>query len=348
MKHVVLAAGGTGGHLYPAEALAEELIKRGHRVTIFTDKRGKAFGTLDVKCVTAGTARKPLLILKGIFESWRLLKQARPDAVVGFGGYPSFAPVLAAQMQKIPTIIHEQNAVLGKANLWLADRARVIALSHADTHGIKDRNLKKTIVTGNPVRASICAVRDLPYPKAGDEINIFITGGSQAASIFGAVVPEALMRLAEVLRARLRIVHQSKEAEVEAVAGKYRMSGVRAEVKSFYTDMPERLSACHLFIGRSGASTVAEIAAVGRPAIFVPYPGHKDQQQKHNAEIIVRAGGGWLMMQDDFTPEALAEKIEYLAKHPDILENAAAAAKSCGEVDAVKKLAAVVEERINA
>lgn len=352
MKHIVLAAGGTGGHLYPAEALAQELLNRGHKVTIFTDKRGQAFrqleGKVEVRCVISGTAKKPLEILRGLLQAWKMLRALAPNIVVGFGGYPSFPPLLAAQLLNIPTIIHEQNAILGKANIWLADRARAIALSHAGTHGIKDKNLQKAVVTGNPVRSGICAVRDLPYPKVGEEINIFITGGSQAASIFGAVVPEAMMRLEEVLRARLRIVHQSKEAEVEAVAGKYRMSGVRAEVKSFFIDMPERLSACHLFIGRSGASTVSEIAVVGRPAIFVPYPGHKDQQQKHNAEIIVRAGGGWLMMQDDFTPEALAEKIEYLASHGEVLENAAAAARSCGEADAVVKLASLVEERMNA
>ncbi len=355
MTTIVLAAGGTGGHLYPAEALAEELLRRGHRVVIVTDKRGNAFQRLSdrvkIDCVRAATF-KPGIFSKiksiidielGLLQSAALLLKYKPALIVGFGGYPSFPTVLAGQIMGLPTIIHEQNAVLGKANAWLAYAAKKIAVSLPETQGIRPVDRRKVVFTGNPVRADICAVRDKPYPAPGDIFNIFITGGSQGAKIFSDIVPEAVRRLPEDIKSRLHIVQQSKESDT---AQKYRDAGVRAEVKPFFDDMPERLSACHLFIGRSGASTVAEIAMVGRPALFVPYPGHADQQQKYNAEQIARKDGAWVILQEAFTREMLAQQIEHLAKNPGMLEHAAKAASACGQPEAVMKLADLVEESL--
>lgn len=356
---IVLAAGGTGGHLYPAEALAQELLNRGHKVIIITDKRGDVFKRLadrvQIYSIRAATF-KPGIVSKiksvldiciGMVQAALLLQKMRPALVVGFGGYPSFPTVYAAQRMGYLTILHEQNAVLGKANGHLANEAVVIATSLPETRNITPKNQSKVVVTGNPVRAAICAVRDVPYPSLQDEIRIFITGGSTALTrIFNETVPEAARLLPEDIRRRLRIVHQCREAERAATAERYRAAGVTAEIKSFFDDMPERLSACHLFIGRSGASTVAEIAVVGRPAIFVPYPGHADMQQKYNAIQLSEAGGGWIVMQDQFTPAVLAKQIEAFAKDPSILENAAKAAKSCGQPEAVKNLADVVGRKL--
>jgi UDP-N-acetylglucosamine--N-acetylmuramyl-(pentapeptide) pyrophosphoryl-undecaprenol N-acetylglucosamine transferase len=354
-KPIILAAGGTGGHLYPAEALAQELLNRGHNVIIITDKRGAAFQKLGDKvridCVRAATFKagifskiKALIDIEiGILQSLALLMKYRPALIVGFGGYPSFPAVIAGQIMNYPTILHEQNAVLGKANVWLAYAAKKIAVSLPDTRGIKSVDQPKIVLTGNPVRADICALRDWPYPMPNKTLNIFITGGSQAAKVFGEIVPQAVAKLPQDIRSKLHIVQQSKEPDT---AGKYRAADVTSDIRPFFDDMSERLAACHLFIGRSGASTVAEIAVVGRPAIFVPYPGHADQQQLHNAELIAQKGGGWIIPQDKFTPDLLAEYLERFANTPVLLEKAAAAAKDCGQPEAVKNLADLVEKTL--
>lgn len=354
-KPVVLSAGGTGGHLFPAEALAAELIRRGHAVVIFTDKRGVAFKSLgdsaDIRTIRAATLKAGILpkiravwdMGIGILDAARQLRRLKPAVVVGFGGYPSFPGVFAAQILRLPTVLHEQNAVLGKANVVLAPCARRIALSAENTGGIRPRDRQKTAVTGNPVRAHIIDVRDQPYPAVEDDIRILITGGSQAATVFGDVVPAAMTKLPATLRQRLDIAHQAPAATVDTVRAAYAQAGVRAEVAPFFADMGARLARCHLFIGRAGASTVTEIAVAGRPAIFVPYPGHKDMQQKHNAETVTGRGGGWLMLQPDFTPAALAERLDALAEDTAQLAAAAAAAKSCGRPDATRQLADLVE-----
>lgn len=358
-RTIILAAGGTGGHLYPAEALAQELLDRGHKVIIITDKRGTAFKRLGDKaqilCVRAATFKTGLLskikavrdIVLGILQSAILLKKLKPAVVIGFGGYPSYPTMFAAQRMGFPTILHEQNAVLGKANLHLADKAVAIAASLPNTRGLKAANQSKATVTGNPVRAAICAVRDTPYPSPENTVEIFITGGSTALThIFNETVPEALKLLSEDVRERFHAVHQCRETEQEATAERYRSAGVNAEIKSFFDDIPQRLTACHLFIGRAGASSVAELAVVGRPAIYVPYPSHADMQQKYNAEALTLKGGGWIMMQDQFTPQTLAAQLDILIKTPALLQNAAAAAKACGQPNAVKKLADLVEKTI--
>ncbi len=353
---VILAAGGTGGHLYPAEALAQELLGRGHKVVIITDKRGAAFQNLgdqvEVLTVPAATFKAGIVnkinavleILSGILQAAKLLRKYRPAIVVGFGGYPSFPTMFAAQWTGLKTIIHEQNAVLGKANLHLAGKAVAIAASLQDTRGIKDANQSKVTVTGNPVRPAIRALRALPYPPLDGVFEIFITGGSTALThVFNDAVPVAIMLLPEDLRQRVHVVHQCRAGEAAATAESYRKAGVKAEIKEFFSDMPERLAACHLFIGRSGASTVAEISVAGRPAIFVPYPGHADRQQTYNAEPLEQKGGCLIIQEEDFTSQTLAAELEKFMKDPALLQQAAATAKSCGQPEAVKNLADLVE-----
>lgn len=357
-RTILLSAGGTGGHLYPAEALAQELLRRGHRVVIVTDKRGHAFKSLgdkvDIYVVSAATMsggvvnklRAVTRMGTGVVQAQRLLSKVKPDVVIGFGGYPSVPAVLAAQLTGVPTLLHEQNAVLGKANALLAGKARVIATALPGTKGMKDKDAQKIVTTGNPVRDAIVGVRDAAYPQDDSRLNILITGGSQAAKVFSEIVPEAVALLPQDLRARLEIVQQCREDMIEVTQKAYAKTGVKAEVKAFFSDMAERLKACQLFIGRSGASTVAEVAAVGRPAIFVPYPGHADMQQLHNANVIAARGGGWVMLQQDFTAAALAQKLTDLMTTPAQLANAAAASKTCGEAHAAQKLADVVEKTL--
>jgi len=357
-KTIVLAAGGTGGHLFPAEALAHELLDRGHKVVIFTDKRGHAFKSLGerapIHIVSSATlsggiigyAQAVLDMSIGVVQAVALLLKYKPSLVVGFGGYPSFPGVLAAQALNMPTILHEQNAVLGKANKVLTWRAQQIALSLPNTQGLKSADKAKTVVTGNPVRPGIIAVRDEPYTPPSGQLRIFITGGSQAAKVFADVIPAAVLKLPADLQKRLFIVHQCREDAAAEVEKRYRAANIHAEVKSFFSDMPERLKTCQLFIGRAGASTVAEIAAVGRPAIFVPYPGHADMQQKHNAAVLAEKGGAWIVLQPDFTPEKVAAQLQEFLQTPDVLEKAAAAAKSCGQPEAAKNLADLVEKKL--
>lgn len=353
-KPVVLCAGGTGGHLFPAEALAAELLARDIPVVIFTDKRGHAFKSLGdrapIHIIRAATL-KPGIPAKiramfemglGILGAAKKLIGLKPAVVVGFGGYPSFPGTFAAQLLRLPTVLHEQNAVLGKANVWLANGARKIALSLEGTKGLSVKQQAKAVVTGNPVRDHIIEAGKTPYAPPETTLRILITGGSQAANIFGAIVPESLKNFTESQKSRFYVMHQCREEAREMTQKFYDEIGIQAETASFFNNMAERLAGCQLFIGRSGASTVAEIAVAGRPAIFVPYPGHSDMQQKHNADIIANKGGAWVMLQPDFTPEALAERIGSFLDNPAILAQAAAAAATCGRPDAAKRLADLV------
>jgi UDP-N-acetylglucosamine--N-acetylmuramyl-(pentapeptide) pyrophosphoryl-undecaprenol N-acetylglucosamine transferase len=358
-KTIVLSAGGTGGHLFPAEALAAELLDRGHRVIIFTDKRGMGFKSLgdraEIHSVRAATL-KPGIIRKiravidmgiGILSAALKLRRIRPDVIVGFGGYPSFPAVFAGQRMGMTTILHEQNGVLGKANIWLANAADQIAVSLDNTKGISAKNAGKAITTGNPVRVAVIEAGATPYAPPTDDIRILITGGSQAASIFSDVVPDALGKLPDDIKKRLNIMHQCRENDIDITTRKYAACNVRAEIKPFFNNIAERLRDCHLFMGRSGASTVAEIAVAGRPAIFVPMR-HADMQQKHNAEALTSHNGGWMIMQEDFTPDTLAARLESLLKNPSELDMAAKNAKALGKPDAARNLADVVEKRMAA
>ena len=351
-KTILLAAGGTGGHLFPAEALAQELLTKGCRVVLVTDQKGAGFRsgdkveTVRVQSATPGPGlfskiKAACAIMAGTVQGLFLMYKYKPDAVVGFGGYPSFPTVLAAQLAGRPTLLHEQNAVLGKANRFLAARADQIAVSLPGTTGLGPKNQSKTIITGNPVRAEIRALRDTAYPtgNANAALSIFIMGGSQGAKVLSHVVPEALAQLPNALKSRVSVTQQCRPEDIEQAAKTYASAGIKAELKSFFNDVSKRLAQCHLFIGRSGASTVSEIAVAGRPAIFVPYPGHADQQQKVNAQALEKAGGAWVMTEDVFKAEALKSKIESFLTDPGQLDRAAAAARSCGQPEAALNLA---------
>lgn len=357
-KLVLLSAGGTGGHLTPALALAHDLKARGYRVGLVTDGRAKKYGLaldegIDVYTIKAGTLGRGIVgkikgltaLGAGMVQAFLLLKKLNPAVVVGFGGYPSFPAVFAAQKLEIPTIIHEQNAILGKANAMLAVKADRVALSYPEGRGLEERDKMRAVFTGNPVRAAIAALFNEPYPVVNPDgpLNIFVMGGSLGASVFSTFLPAALATLPEDLRRRLNVVQQCRAEDVEPAQAAYDAIGVKAECAAFFNDVHERLTAAHLFIGRSGAATVAEIAVAGRPALFVPYPHHKDQQQKINAQALAEAGGAWLMEQDnDFTSEAVAALLGELFAAPQKLFAAAEAARSCGKPDAARRLGNLV------
>ena len=356
MALVLVAAGGTGGHLFPAEALAEALGKRGVTVDLATDERatqyGKAFPARETHVIPSATIRgrdpismgKTVLTLGfGAMRALRVLRRVRPAAVVGFGGYPTLPPVLAATLRRIPTVIHDANAVMGRANKLLAPRVRAIATSFPGM--TLDAALQsKATFTGNPIRPAVIAAAAQPYPPldAAGSINLLVTGGSQGARVMSDIVPSAVEAMTPALRARLAIVQQARGEDETRVREVYTRLGVKAEVAPFFTDLPARIAAAHLIVSRSGASTVAELAAIGRPSILVPLPHALDQDQLANANVLAKAGGALVLKQDDFTPERLANEIAGLAADPARLAAMAAGAKSAGVLDAADRLADLV------
>jgi UDP-N-acetylglucosamine--N-acetylmuramyl-(pentapeptide) pyrophosphoryl-undecaprenol N-acetylglucosamine transferase len=357
---VVLAAGGTGGHMFPAEALARALIARGIRVALLTDQRGQAFGenlpSVEVHRIRA--SRLPRYALDrlraviemglGGLEARKLLRGLNPSVVVGFGGYPSIPTVFAASLAKIPIILHEQNALLGRANRRLASRAQAIATSFAKVAYMPAA--AHTVLTGNPVRPGVLAVRDIPYaePTSDGPLSILVTGGSQGARIFSEILPAAMALLPPELKARIKIVQQCRPEDIETVTAEYRAAGIDAELSTFFNDVPARLAACHLAIARSGASTVAELGVAGRPAILVPYPFATDDHQTSNAEAFAQSGGAWVISQRILTPKLLADRIAGLATHPDTLARAAEAARQEGRPAAADSFAELVISQIGA
>jgi UDP-N-acetylglucosamine--N-acetylmuramyl-(pentapeptide) pyrophosphoryl-undecaprenol N-acetylglucosamine transferase len=357
---VVLAAGGTGGHMFPAEALARALIARGIRVALLTDQRGQAFGetlpSVEVHRIRA--SRLPRYALDrlraviemglGGLEARKLLRKLSPSVVVGFGGYPSIPTVFAASLAKIPIVLHEQNALLGRANRRLASRAQAIATSFAKVAYMPAA--MRGVLTGNPVRPGVLAVRDIPYaePTADGPLSILVTGGSQGARIFSEILPAAMALLPPELKARIKIVQQCRPEDIKAVTADYRAAGIDAELSTFFNDVPARLAACHLAITRSGASTVAELGVAGRPAILVPYPFATDDHQTSNAEAFAQSGGAWVVSQRILTPKLLADRIAGLAAHPDTLARAAEAARQEGRPAAADSFADLVISQIGA
>jgi UDP-N-acetylglucosamine--N-acetylmuramyl-(pentapeptide) pyrophosphoryl-undecaprenol N-acetylglucosamine transferase len=349
---VVLAAGGTGGHMFPAEALAGELVERGLLVDLVTDRRGQGFGDrigrVTVHRISAGgiaggsvvrRARSVAQLGIGFFQARAVLARLSPAVAVGFGGYASVPTMLAASLAGVPTVLHEQNAILGRANRLLARRATRIAASF---EGIGEDSLAgKIVVTGNPVRSAIAAIGDAPYaaPAAQGEVRLLVTGGSQGARIFARLVPAAVALLSQSTRARLVIAQQCRAEDLESVTASYRSQGVQVELSPFFTDMPERLRAAHLVICRSGASTVAELCAAGRPAILVPYPHAADDHQTANAKAVERADSGWLMPEASTSPERLATMLGQLMADAGRLADVARAALKLARRDAAARLA---------
>ena len=353
----VLAAGGTGGHMIPAHALAAELKSRGHGVLLITDERGSRFPGLfenvPVHILPAGRLGggpagwlKALgSVVKGRAQAKRLYREHTPDAVVGFGGYPAFPSLLAASARHIPTVLHEQNAVMGRVNRLLAGEAEAIGVAYDQIDRLKPKYQKKTVLVGNPVREEIARLGELPFP-AFDEtapLKILVTGGSQGATILSQVVPEGLGMLEPSLRRRLQVVQQCRPDDIERVRKQYADLGIPAELTTYFEDMAEKLADCHLMIGRAGASTIAELTAAGRPAILIPFAAATDDHQTANAREMVKAGGARAIQQSNFTPDVLARQIEALAMDPVALNNAAARALSVGRPHAARDLADLVE-----
>ncbi|MBD8064181.1 undecaprenyldiphospho-muramoylpentapeptide beta-N-acetylglucosaminyltransferase [Devosia sp. PTR5] len=356
MKTFVLMAGGTGGHLFPAMALAQELLRRGHVVELMTDHRVGSYGDFPARNIHVVPAATPSLrnpfkfvgggvtILRGIAVARRQLRKTRPDAVVGFGGYPIFPPFLAASLLGIPGILHEQNAVMGRANRALVRFADLVALSFGTTRFAEHLGQQK-IVTGNPVRDRVRAVAHMPYPELseGGTIDLVVFGGSQGAKAISDIVPAAIGLLPEALRHRLRIVQQARAEDIDRVTEAYRQSRTSVEIAPFIPDLPERIARSHLVIARSGASTIAELTVIGRPAILVPLPGALDADQKNNALVMEQAGGAWVAVQATLSPQSLATRLEALLADPAGLRRAAEAAKRIGQPNAVERLADMAE-----
>jgi len=352
---VLVSAGGTGGHLFPAEALAAALIKRGITVHLVTDRRaeryGAAFSEQTIHVVSSATfgSRNPIALIRtaamlglGYFQARTLLARLKPAAVVGFGGYPTVPPVLAAARTGLPSLIHDANAVIGRANRFLATRVAAIATSFPDVFRAAPELAAKATLTGNPVRPAAVEAAATPYPAPADPLRLLIFGGSQGARVMADIVPSAIGLLDASLRARLAIVQQARDEDLARVRAVYDKLGVAAETAPFFADLPARIAASHLIVSRSGASTVAELAAIGRPAILVPLPHALDQDQFANAGVLEGAGGAIRLTQDAFTPRRLAAEVVALAAAPQRLATMAAAAKSVGRLDAAERLADLV------
>ena len=353
----VLAAGGTGGHMVPAHALAAELAARGHGVLVITDARGAKipglFEKIAVHELPAGRLgsgpiswiKAAFAVLAGRREAIRLYRDHPPQAVVGFGGYPAFPALLAARALDIPTVLHEQNAVLGRVNRLLAGGATAIGTAYPEIERLKPGPSDRLVLVGNPVRAEIARIGEMPFPPFDEvaPLKILVTGGSQGATILGKVVPSGLGMLEPSLRRRLQVVQQCRPDDIEEIRARYAELGIPAELMTYILDMPEKLADAHLVIGRAGASTIAELTAAGRPAILIPFAAATDDHQTANAREMTKAGGARTIPQAEFTPETLARQIEAIAGDPLALSNAAARSLSVGRPHAARDLADLVE-----
>jgi UDP-N-acetylglucosamine--N-acetylmuramyl-(pentapeptide) pyrophosphoryl-undecaprenol N-acetylglucosamine transferase len=355
----MLAAGGTGGHLFPAFALAQEFGRRAVPVDLITDMRGDRYGadfparavyrvpsaTVTGRSIVGGV-QAGWVIARGIAAAFRLLGEVKPGAVVGFGGYPAFPPIVAAHLRGIPTVLHEQNAVLGRANRMLAPRVTAIATSFEHTKYLEGAAAARARVTGNPVRDQVVGWATDSYrpPTAGSPFHLLVFGGSQGARFFADTVPGALAQLAPEVRAGLFVVQQCRQEDLARVERAYDRAGIRASLATFFQNLPEEMAKAHLVLARSGASTAAELTVMGRPSILVPLPHAVDNDQLQNATRLAESGAAWCMPQNELTPERLCETISRLRAAPQALTEAAAAAKRQGRPDAVARLADLVEE----
>lgn len=357
-RTLVIAAGGTGGHLFPAEALAQELNRRGWRIYLMTDERANKYGVtfpceeiIEIPSATI-SPRAPLRALAGLAKivsgfatAYSRLGQLRPDAVIGFGGYPTLPPLLAARARGIATCIHEANAVIGRANRMVIGRVNLIASTFPDPKRMPESARDRMRLTGNPVRDAVLAMRNVTFqaPFPDGDLRLLVFGGSQGARVFSDIVPSALASLDEDFRERIVVTQQCREEDIERVRSQYDAAGIIAEIETFFMDLPERMAASHLVVSRSGASTVCELGVIGRPGILVPLPHAVEGDQLHNAQAFEQVGGGWVIPQSDFTPAAFAEKIRNLMQDPDQLADAADGAKTFGRPDAAADLADLLE-----
>lgn len=355
---ILLAAGGTGGHLFPAEALAAVLTRRGLEVDLATDERAAryagAFPARQRHVLPADTvrgrspvalARTGLALASGLVRGLALIRRIKPAVVVGFGGYPTVPPLLAASLLSVPTVIHEANGVMGRANRLLARRVSAIATGFPGLAKDDPPLAAKSLWTGNPLRPAALAAASVAYdpPQPGGPLRVLVFGGSQGARVMSDVVPEAIARLAPEVRARLELTQQAREEDLERVAATYEGLGLKAQLAPFFEDLPARIAGAHLVISRSGAGTVAELAAIGRPALLVPLPHALDQDQAANARALAATGGALVLRQIEFDAERVSAELTRLAGAPETLTQMAQSARSAGVLDAAERLADLVQ-----
>jgi len=352
---VLLAAGGTGGHLFPAEALAHELKAVGWAVHLVTDSRAERFAGKfpadEIHVVPSATigSKNPVSVARTLFTLWRgmraarrLLARLKPKVVVGFGGYPTLPPLLAATGMGIPSMIHEQNAVMGRANKALAARVKAIAGGFLPETG--GQYADKTVTTGNPVRPAVLEAANIPYEASAEgEFRLVVFGGSQGAQFFSKAIPSAIAALEPEDRARLVITQQARPEDRDEVVRSYADLAIPAEVSPFFTDMAARIGHAHLVISRSGASTVSEVSVIGRPAILVPYPHALDHDQAANAAALAAGGGAKVIQQSELSTERLAGIVSRAMRDPSGMAAMAANARKAGKPDAARLLASMVE-----
>ncbi len=356
-KLVVLAAGGTGGHLFPAQALAETLIARGFRIHLMTDERVRDYGknfpadeTHIVESASPGFSdplRLPSRLLKlyrGYAHAKSILRKVQPAAVAGFGGYPSFPPIYAASSLHIPALVHEANSVLGRANKMLAKKVDAVAGSFENTLGLP--LMAKFVLTGNPVRAIALAQKAAAYPKFSGKINLLVFGGSQGAKFFSDFMPNAFAEIPEALRKKLMVTQQCRPEDMARVTAAYAALGLHCDLQAFFVDMPERIAQSHLVIARSGASSIAELGVIGRPAVMVPLPHSIDNDQLRNAQSFAGAGAGWVCPQGELKAHDFAAFLGRLLADEAGLKRAAESALTHGKPDAAERLADVIEKII--
>lgn len=355
---IAICAGGTGGHLFPAEALSAELKRRGHRIILLTDSRGLKYGktfpcdgifkisssTLSPRAplkAVAGLAR----ISVGIIQAVKILKSSHACAIAGFGGYPTLPPMVAASLLGLPACLHEQNAVMGRANRFLARFATLLATSFENTQKAPAAGSIRIVHTGNPVRRQVIELRGIAYvpPVDDGDFRLLVFGGSQGASIFGDIVPPALNLLPEQTRKRLKVTQQCRPEDIEKVRAAYDDAGIEAEVAPFFPNLPQRIADAHLVVARSGASTLSELTIIGRPSVLVPLPNALDNDQRENARALEAAGGARVVEQSHFKPDPLAKMLETFIREPETLVKAARAAHLNGRPDAVTHLADALE-----
>ncbi len=356
-RPIVLATGGTGGHMFPALAVADELLLRDRHPVVVTDERGAgrtAFDPrVDVRVVRTGTftgrtalgkARGFADIAAGCWQARRVLREIAPAVAVGFGGYPSLPTMLAAAYGGTRTMIHEQNAVLGRVNRLLASRVDSIAVAYPGTRRPSPGALARAAAVGNPVRDAVAAVREVPYtiPDETAPLELLVFGGSQGAAVFSDVVPRALIELPERYRVRLRVTQQCRPEDLERVERAYAAAGIDADLSAFFADLPARLAVAHAVIARAGASTISELTVAGRPGVLVPYPHATDDHQTANARALADEGAAWLMPERRLSPRALAETLERLFGNPRLLADAAGKAHGLGRPGAARELANAV------
>lgn len=343
--------------MFPAQALAETMLKRGWRVALATDPRGARYAggfpaAVERRATPAATFAQgsvltrvtaPLAIAAGAAQTVLAMRRDRPAVVAGFGGYPALPAMLAAGVLKIPRLIHEQNGVLGRVNRRFATRVAVVACGTwptdlpDGTHGLH---------VGNPVRASVLAMQGVPYPApdATGPIGLVVIGGSQGAGVFSSLLPEAMKHIEPTLRGRLHLSQQVRVEDMDRVRAAYEQLGMAPDLRSFFEDVPARLAGASLVVSRAGASSIADITVIGRPAILIPYPHAMDDHQTANARGLVEAGGAFLLPEADITPESLAATITAILSDPEGACAMATAAAQAGRPDAARHLAALVEQ----